>query len=95
MTNDIQHFWHILNVTALTCPFNNFSRHFRQESIVNNRDYRVSQFTTADEFTDTTLRVITIEQNQFGNYTCRATNKLGQSSATVTLIGVCRLHVHS
>ncbi|XP_018016707.1 lachesin-like isoform X2 [Hyalella azteca] len=59
---------------------------FRQESIVNNRDYRVSQFTTADEFTDTTLRVITIEQNQFGNYTCRATNKLGQSSATVTLI---------
>ncbi|KAF2354652.1 Immunoglobulin I-set [Trinorchestia longiramus] len=60
---------------------------YRQEAIVNNRDYRVSQFTTADEFTDTTLRVITIEQNQFGNYTCRATNKLGQSSASVTLIG--------
>ena len=40
-------------------------------------DYRVSQFTTADEFTDTTLRVITIEQNQYGNYSCRATNKLG------------------
>lgn len=58
---------------------------YRQEVIVNNRDYRVSQFTTADEFTDTTLRVITIEQNQFGNYTCRATNKLGQSAATVEL----------
>ena len=60
---------------------------FRQESISNNRDYRVSQFTTADEFTSTTLRVITIGQNQYGNYTCRATNKLGQSSARVELIG--------
>ncbi|XP_068236551.1 lachesin-like [Palaemon carinicauda] len=58
----------------------------KQEALVNNQHYRVSQFATADEFTDTTLRVLTIEKRQFGNYTCMATNKLGQSDATVTLI---------
>ncbi|XP_042221918.1 lachesin-like isoform X2 [Homarus americanus] len=58
----------------------------KQESIVNNQHFRVSQFATADEFTDTTLRVLSIEKRQFGNYSCMATNKLGQSSATVQLI---------
>ena len=50
--------------------------------------YRISQFATADEFTDTTLRVLTIEKRQFGNYSCMATNKLGQSAAAVQLIGM-------
>jgi len=58
---------------------------FRESNINNNRDYRVSQFTTADEFTDTTLRVKTIEQNQYGNYTCIAENKLGKAAARVVL----------
>ncbi|ROT68006.1 putative lachesin [Penaeus vannamei] len=58
----------------------------KQEAIVNNQHYRVSQFATADEYTDTTLRVLSIEKRQFGNYTCMATNKLGQSSARVELI---------
>lgn len=58
----------------------------KQEAIVNNQHYRVSQFATADEFTDTTLRVLSIEKRQFGNYSCTATNKLGQSAAIVTLI---------
>ncbi|EAT38865.1 AAEL009295-PA [Aedes aegypti] len=59
----------------------------------NNQHYGISLFATADEFTDTTLRVITIEKRQYGEYYCRAINKLGQAEAKVelfeTVIPVC------
>ncbi|XP_076066168.1 uncharacterized protein LOC143039805 [Oratosquilla oratoria] len=55
------------------------------ETIVNNQHYRISQFATADEYTDTTLRILSVEKRQYGNYTCMATNILGQSSAVLTL----------
>lgn len=51
----------------------------------NNQHYSVSQFATADEFTDTTLRVITIEKKQYGLYTCKAANKLGSTEMQVEL----------
>lgn len=57
-----------------------------QESLVNNQHYRVSQFATADEYTDTTLRVLSIEKRQFGNFSCVANNKLGEQRAIVQLI---------
>lgn len=50
-----------------------------------NQHYSVSQFSTADEFTDSTLRVITIEKRQYGDYICKAVNKLGQAEAKVNL----------
>lgn len=49
--------------------------------------FRISHFATADEFTDTTIRVITIEKRQYGLYTCKAANKLGQNEAQVELFG--------
>lgn len=59
----------------------------------NNQHYSISHFATADEFTDTTLRVITIEKRQYGDYTCKAINKLGSAESTVhlfeTVIPVC------
>uniref|UniRef100_A0A1B6MLT0 Ig-like domain-containing protein n=1 Tax=Graphocephala atropunctata TaxID=36148 RepID=A0A1B6MLT0_9HEMI len=59
----------------------------------NNQHYSISHFATADEFTDTTLRVITIEKRQYGNYSCKAANKLGSSQQWVnlfeTVIPVC------
>lgn len=59
----------------------------------NNQHYTISHFATADEFTDTTLRVITIEKRQYGNYSCKAANKLGSAQAWVhlfeTVIPVC------
>uniref|UniRef100_U5EKE0 Putative amalgam n=1 Tax=Corethrella appendiculata TaxID=1370023 RepID=U5EKE0_9DIPT len=59
----------------------------------NNQHYSISHFATADEFTDSTLRVITIEKRQYGDYQCRAVNKLGQAEAKVelfeTVIPVC------
>ncbi|KAI5640094.1 immunoglobulin i-set domain-containing protein [Phthorimaea operculella] len=59
----------------------------------NNQHYRISHFATADEFTDTTLRVITIEKRQYGLFTCKAQNKLGTDQGTVelfeTIIPVC------
>lgn len=51
----------------------------------NNQHYLVSHFATADEFTDTTLRVITIEKRQYGDYVCKAVNKLGSAEAKVNL----------
>jgi hypothetical protein len=50
-----------------------------------NQHYSISHFATADEFTDTTLRVITIEKRQYGDYFCRAVNKLGSAEGKVNL----------
>ncbi|XP_076373755.1 lachesin-like [Tachypleus tridentatus] len=52
----------------------------------NNQHYHISLFSTADEFTDSTLRVITVEKKQYGNYTCKAMNKLGSDEKNIELI---------
>lgn len=49
--------------------------------------FRISHFANADEFTDTTLRIITIEKRQYGKYICKAVNKLGNAEAEVELFG--------
>ncbi|XP_041767834.1 lachesin [Anopheles merus] len=58
-----------------------------------NQHYQLSQFATADEFTDSTLRVITAEKRQYGEYICQATNKLGDAEGRVefteSVIPVC------
>ncbi|XP_013787040.1 lachesin-like [Limulus polyphemus] len=51
-----------------------------------NQHYRISIFATADEFTDSILRVKTIEKNQYGNYTCKAVNKLGSDQKDIQLV---------
>ncbi|XP_034479497.1 lachesin-like [Drosophila innubila] len=53
--------------------------------LANNEHYIVSNFATADEYTDSTLRVITIEKGQYGDYVCKATNRLGHAEARVNL----------
>lgn len=52
-----------------------------------NQHYKIDQFATSDEFTDFTVRVITIEKRQYGTYTCKATNKLGSSEGKAELFG--------
>lgn len=56
-----------------------------QQVLANNQHYSISHFATADEFTDTTIRIITIEKRQYGNYVCRAANKLGTAEKSVEL----------
>ncbi|KOX69521.1 Lachesin [Melipona quadrifasciata] len=51
----------------------------------NNQHYSISHFATADQYTDTTIRVITIEKKQYGEYVCRAANKLGTAETKVEL----------
>lgn len=48
---------------------------------------RISHFATADEYTDTTLHVITIEKRQYGTYVCKAANRLGTAEGRVELFG--------
>lgn len=53
--------------------------------IPNNRNYKISNFETNDEFTDSTLRIITLREKQYGDYMCSAANKLGKAEATIHL----------
>ncbi|CRK95584.1 CLUMA_CG009045, isoform A [Clunio marinus] len=53
--------------------------------ISNSRKYKVSNFGTADEFTDSTLRIVKLDQKQFGDYKCKAVNKLGSDEAVIHL----------
>lgn len=56
-------------------------------TLSNNQHQSISHFATADELTDTTVRVITIEKRQYGQYVCKATNKLGSAEGRVELFG--------
>jgi len=48
---------------------------------------RISHFATADEITDTSIRVITLETRQYGDYICKAFNVLGTAEVTIHLHG--------
>lgn len=61
--------------------------------LTDNQFYQISIFSTADEFTDSTLRIISIEKKQYGNYTCKAINKLGSDEQVVELYGMWPLCV--
>lgn len=51
----------------------------------NNKHYKISNFNTADEFTDSTLRIVTLDSKKFGEYKCKAVNKLGSDEASINL----------
>lgn len=51
-----------------------------------NQHYQISVFSTANEFTDTVLRIRRIEKRQFGTYVCRAMNKLGSDQKEIELV---------
>lgn len=51
----------------------------------NNQHYRISHFAFDDEYTNTILRVITIEKKQYSSYTCKAINVLGEAEGHVVL----------
>jgi len=59
----------------------------------NNQHYSLSHFPFDDEYTNTILRVITIEKKQYANYTCRAVNIMGEAEGHVqlfeTVIPIC------
>lgn len=51
----------------------------------NSKKYKISNFATAEEFTDSTLRVVTLDKKQYGDYKCKAVNKLGSDEAIIHL----------
>merc|ERR1712223_230522 len=53
--------------------------------ITNNQHYSISHFAFDDEYTNTILRVITIEKKQYANYSCKAINILGETEGHVVL----------
>ncbi len=61
--------------------------------LTNNQHYQLSHFAFDDEFTNTILRVITIEKKQYATYTCKAINIHGEAEGHVelfeTVIPIC------
>jgi len=53
--------------------------------LTNNQHFSISHFAFDDEYTNTILRVITIEKKQYANYSCRAINILGEAEGHVVL----------
>lgn len=53
--------------------------------LTNSKKYKISNFNTADEFTDSTLRIITLNSGQYGEYRCEAVNKLGRAESVIYL----------
>ena len=68
-------------------PYPNIMWYRGNDRIVNNKHYSMSNFATADEYIDSTLRIRTVEKNQYGNYTCKSNNKHGEAEATIELYG--------
>jgi len=81
------------HIEAYPPPAIKWFKEGQTDVITDNQHFRVSQFAFDDEYVDTTLRVITIEKKQYGNYTCSAENKFGRSQGTVqlfeTVIPIC------
>ncbi|KAI1286821.1 Lachesin [Halotydeus destructor] len=46
-----------------------------------NQNFKITEFPTSDEFTDSILRIQRIEKRQYGDYVCKAINKLGSHQA--------------
>lgn len=53
--------------------------------LTDNQHYEISIFATSEEFSDTSLKVRRIEKKQYGQYVCRASNKLGSDSKEIEL----------
>ncbi|XP_060848085.1 lachesin-like [Rhopalosiphum padi] len=53
--------------------------------IHNNKHYSISHSTTSDEISDTNLQIITINNHQYGYYTCSASNVLGSTEMTINV----------
>jgi neuronal growth regulator 1 len=51
----------------------------------NSKNYKISNFASAEEFTDSTLRIVSLQGKQTGDYKCKAVNKLGQDEGTIHL----------
>jgi hypothetical protein len=53
--------------------------------LTDNQHYEISIYATSEEFSDTTIKVKRIEKKQYGNYACKATNKLGSDYKNIEL----------
>lgn len=53
----------------------------------NQRDYFINTYTSGSGYLETKLRVIEIELDDYGVYTCKAINKLGHSQKAIRLDG--------
>jgi hypothetical protein len=80
-------FWISYSTIALHLQFERWTAVWIKDGqqLTDNQHYQINIYSTSDEFTTTSLRVLHIEKKQYGNYTCRAFNKLSAAQATIEL----------
>lgn len=86
--NHFRFFYHFIRVFIQNCIFFFFKSIVwlkDGQQLTDNQHYQINIYSTSDEFTTTSLRVLHIEKKQYGNYTCRAFNKLNAAQATIEL----------
>lgn len=49
--------------------------------------FSISNTATVDEITNSVLRVKTVKNYQYGDYNCKASNKVGHTEARINLFG--------
>lgn len=53
----------------------------------NNDDYEISHLATNNEVTVSTLKLSNVEKHHYGDYLCKATNKVGNSETRIHFYG--------
>eukprot|EP00095_Tigriopus_kingsejongensis_P006804 maker-scaffold1064_size65302-snap-gene-0.24 protein:Tk06804 transcript:maker-scaffold1064_size65302-snap-gene-0.24-mRNA-1 annotation:"lach_scham ame: full" len=74
----------------LTCKIRAFpppSIHWRQgpDLISNSLQYKISHFASQNDVTTSTVKIMGTQSEHYGNYTCEAANRHGNSSETIEL----------
>lgn len=55
------------------------------ETILNDGDHSISNTATTDQKTTSVLRVISVQEDKYGDYYCKASNKVGNAEARLNL----------
>eukprot|EP00094_Tigriopus_californicus_P009038 TCALIF_08712-PA protein Name:"Similar to LAC Lachesin (Schistocerca americana)" AED:0.16 eAED:0.16 QI:0/0.6/0.5/0.66/0.6/0.83/6/36/384 len=76
--------------TELTCKIQAFpppAIHWRQgsEEISNSPMYHVSHFASQNDLTTSVVKILSIDESHYGNYTCEAVNRHGKATQTIEL----------
>lgn len=53
--------------------------------IKNDDEHQVSQFGTVNDLTVSKVKIVSVEKHNYGDYQCKATNKLGSARARLNL----------